>query len=58
MSKYAGRWRSLAYGLSVAVVCAFAASKMTCTALAQDQGSWSAASTMPTGTGRLRCRGS
>ncbi len=50
MSKYADHRRSLAFGLSVAVVAAFAASQMTCTALAQDQGSWSAASILPTPT--------
>ena len=51
MLKYTDHWRGLAFGLSVALVSAFTASKMTCAALAQDQGSWSAASTMPTGTG-------
>jgi N-acetylneuraminic acid mutarotase len=50
MSKYTDHWRRLAFGLSVAVVSAFAASEMTCTALAQDQGNWSAASIMPTPT--------
>ena len=51
MSKYADHWRDkLAFGLSVAVVSVFAVSQMTCTALAQDQGSWSAASVMPTPT--------
>jgi N-acetylneuraminic acid mutarotase len=50
MSKYADRWRRLAFGLSVAVVSVFVASEMTCNALAQDQGSWSAASIMPTPT--------
>ena len=43
--------RNLAFGLSIALVAAFATSEMTCTALAQDQGTWSAASAMPTGTG-------
>ena len=50
MSGY-DHWRSLAFGLSIAFVSASAVAKMTCTALAQDQGTWSAASTMPTGTG-------
>jgi N-acetylneuraminic acid mutarotase len=48
MSKYADHWRRLAFGLSVAVVSGFAASELTSPALAQDQGSWSAASIMPT----------
>lgn len=50
MSGY-DHWRSLAFGLSIAFVSASAVAEMTCTALAQDQGTWSAASTMPTGTG-------
>ena len=66
MSSYVDHWRSLAVGFSVALVSAFATAEMTCTALAQDQGSWSAVSAMPTGTGDsgvaaldgkdLRCR--
>src|ERR1700677_858486 len=51
MSSYLDHWRSLAVGFSVALISAFATSEMTCTALAQDQGTWSAASAMPTGTG-------
>jgi N-acetylneuraminic acid mutarotase len=51
MSKNGGRCHSLAHGLYIALVCALAALAMTRTALAQDRGSWSAASTMPTGTG-------
>ena len=37
--------------LLIALACMFLASQLTCAALAQDRGSWSAASTMPTGTG-------
>jgi N-acetylneuraminic acid mutarotase len=51
MSRYFSDWRSLTWGLSTALICAFAAPGMVASAAAQDQGSWSAASTMPTGTG-------
>ena len=51
MSGYFDHWRYCAFGLSVALFSFFDAPEMACTALAQDQGSWSAASTMPTGTG-------
>ena len=57
MSKRLDYGRRLAVGLPVAFFFAVAAPVSICTALAQDQGSWSAASTMPTGTGRFRCRG-
>jgi N-acetylneuraminic acid mutarotase len=46
-----GRQRGLAFKVSVALVCVFAVSQMSSTALAQDQASWSAASAMPSGTG-------
>ena len=51
MPKNSDRWCNTAFALSVSLVSALAATELTCTALAQDQGSWSAASTMPTGTG-------
>lgn len=51
MSKYIDHWRSLAIGLSVALVSAVAAPVTISTASAQDQGSWTAVSTMPSGTG-------
>jgi N-acetylneuraminic acid mutarotase len=44
-------WRRLAFGWSVILVAAFVVSDVTSSALAQDQGTWSAASPMPTGTG-------
>jgi N-acetylneuraminic acid mutarotase len=50
MSKYNDRWRRLAFGLSVALVFAITTSEMIGTALAQEKGSWSAGSPMPTGT--------
>ena len=51
MSSYVDHWRRLAVGFSVTLASAFATAEMTCTALAQDQGSWAAVSAMPTGTG-------
>jgi len=51
MSKRLDCWRRSAVGLSVAFFSAVAAAVTISTALAQDQGSWSAVSTMPTGTG-------
>ena len=51
MSKRSDCWRRSAVGLSVAFFSAVAAAVTISTALAQDQGSWSAVSTMPTGTG-------
>src|SRR5580704_3425109 len=43
--------RTLAFGFSVALVSMFTSSELTRTAPARDRGIWSAASTMPTGTG-------
>jgi hypothetical protein len=51
MSRFVDRWRRPAVAVSVALLAAFAASQLPHAALAQDQGSCSAVSTMPTGTG-------
>ncbi|MGO8911500.1 MAG: Kelch repeat-containing protein [Bradyrhizobium sp.] len=51
MSECFDCWRRLAVGLSIAFFSAGAAPATISTASAQDQGSWTAVSTMPSGTG-------
>ena len=51
MSRQFHHAHRLAAGLSVTLACAFAAPAMNTPAIAQDRGSWSAVSTMPSGTG-------
>jgi N-acetylneuraminic acid mutarotase len=51
MSKRLDCWRRVTAGLSVALVSALIVPVMTRAASAQDKGSWTAVSTMPSGTG-------